>query len=500
MKELLRVEGISKSFGTVQALSKVSLDLHEGELVSIVGENGAGKSTLMNVITGIHQPDEGQILVEGQQLHMTSPLDAIRAGVAIVHQEMVNCPDITVAENIFMSAIVGSKAPFVDYRKLNREAAKLLANFEARISPTTLIGHLSVSEQQVVEIAKALSTNAKIIIFDEPTSSLTEDEVKRLFEIINKLRADGIGILYISHRMSEIFALSDRVVILRDGMHMDTLPIGALTEDLIVSKMTGRQLGDYCPPKAETIGGLILAVRDYCGEMFQHVDFTLREGEILGFSGLIGAGRSEVMKAMVGLLPSRSGEIELRGERYRFKHYAEALKAGVVYLTEDRKQEGLFLRMNIEENMSILNLPLISGRMFVKQKLQSLTAKTYSEKMNVKASGLQQLVGTLSGGNQQKVLIGNALSISPRIIILDEPTRGIDVGAKAEIYRILRDMAASGVGVIVVSSDLPEVIGLCDRVEVMYEGRLMGEVTGEDINEQSILQIASGLNGQRAAV
>lgn len=492
MKELLRVEGISKSFGTVQALSKVSLELYEGELVSIVGENGAGKSTLMNVITGIYQPDEGRIFVEGQEIHMNGPLDAIRAGVAIVHQEMVNCPDITVAENIFMSAIVGSKKPFVDFHKLNREAAKLLENFETRIEPTTLIGSLSVSEQQVVEIAKALSTNAKVIIFDEPTSSLTEDEVKRLFEIINRLRADGIGILYISHRMSEIFTLSDRVVILRDGVHMDTLPIEEVNEELIVSKMTGRQLGNYCPPKATDIGAPILEARDYSGDMFQNISFQLREGEILGFSGLIGAGRSEVMKAMVGLLPSRSGTLEVRGEKYRFKNYSEALKKGVVYLTEDRKQEGLFLRMNIESNMSILNLSRISGKMFVKKSLQSSEAKKYSEKMNVKASGLQQLVGTLSGGNQQKVLIGNALSIDPRIIILDEPTRGIDVGAKAEIYRILRDMAASGVGVIVVSSDLPEIIGLCDRVCVMYEGELMGEVTGEDINEQSILQIASG--------
>lgn len=500
MKELLRVEGISKSFGTVQALSKVSLNLYEGELVSIVGENGAGKSTLMNVITGIHQPDEGHIFVEGKEIRMNSPLDAIRAGVAIVHQEMVNCPDITVAENIFMSAIVGAKKQFVDFRELNQRAAKLLENFETKIEPTTLIGSLSVSEQQVVEIAKALSTNAKIIIFDEPTSSLTEDEVKRLFEIINRLRANGIGILYISHRMSEIFTLSDRVVILRDGVHMDTLPIGELNEELIVSKMTGRQLGNYCPPKAKVIGAPILEVKDYSGDMFHHISFQLREGEILGFSGLIGAGRSEVMKAMVGLLPSRTGSMEMCGKVYRFKNYSESLKEGIVYLTEDRKQEGVFLRMDIEANMSILNLPRISGKVFVKKNLQSGEAKKFSKKMNVKASSLRQLVGTLSGGNQQKVLIGNALSIDPRIIILDEPTRGIDVGAKAEIYRILRDMAASGVGVIVVSSDLPEIIGLCDRVCVMYEGNLMGEVTGSDINEQSILQIASGFQHKAKAV
>lgn len=493
MKELLRIENISKSFGTVQALSGVQLELYAGELVSVVGENGAGKSTLMNVITGIHKPDTGSVFVEEQSLEMRGPLDAISAGIAIVHQEMVNCPDITVAENIFMSQIVGAKKLFISYRELNHRAEELLRNFDSRITPQTLIGQLSVSEQQVVEIAKALSTNAKIIIFDEPTSSLTEDEVKRLFEIIRGLRAKNIGILYISHRMGEIFQLSDRVMILRDGRHMGTLPIGELTEEIIVSKMTGREIDGYCPPKARSIGNPILEANGYTGNMFRNVNFTLRQGEILGFSGLIGAGRSEVMKAMVGLLPSKSGCVSIDSKMHHFKNYAEAISQGVVYLTEDRKVEGLFLDMTIEENMSILNLPLISGRAFVKKKLQFLQAKTYSEKMNVRASGLEQIVGTLSGGNQQKVLIGNALSIAPRIIILDEPTRGIDVGAKAEIYRILRDMASSGVGVIVISSDLPEIIGLCDRVCVMYEGTLLGEVTGADINEQSILQIASGV-------
>jgi len=490
---LLSVKEISKSFGTVKALSKVNLDLYEGEVVSVVGENGAGKSTLMNIITGIHRPDEGCIFVEGQEKKFTGPLDAINAGISIVHQEMVNCPNITGAENIFMSSIVSSKSPFVNFRDIKKRAAALLANFDGHIDPSTKMGQLSLSEQQVVEIAKALSTNAKIIIFDEPTSSLTEDEVKRLFGIIRKLQENGIGILYISHRMSEIFELSDRVVILRDGTHVDTLPIGDLSEELIVSKMTGRAIGDYCPPKAETIGEIILEVSGYEGVMFKDISFSLYKNEILGFAGLIGAGRTEVMKAIVGLLPSKAGSIKLGGQTYRFNRYPQAIQKGVVYLTEDRKIEGLFLNMDIEQNMSILNLPHISGRVFVKKKLQLSESQKYSRAMNVKASSLQQKVGTLSGGNQQKVLIGNALSVNPQIIILDEPTRGIDVGAKAEIYRNLRQMAASGVGVIVISSDLPEVIGLCDRVCVMYEGKLCGEVTGEDINEHRILQIASGL-------
>ncbi len=492
-KQLLSVREVSKTFGAVKALTKVSLDLYEGEIVSIIGENGAGKSTLMNIITGIYQPDEGQIFVEGEQMQMQSPLDALAAGVAIVHQEMVNCPNITAAENIFISSIVASKNPFIHYRDLNQKAAALLQNFEGYIDPTAKMGSLSVSEQQVVEIAKALSTKAKFIIFDEPTSSLTEDEVARLFQIIRKLSSEGIGILYISHRMSEIFELSTRVVILRDGVHVDTLPIEGLTEDILVSKMTGRTLGDYCPPKASAVGDPLFEVEHYTGAMFKDVSFKLHQNEILGFAGLIGAGRSEVMKAVVGLMPSKKGSIKLGNERCRFKTYAKAVEKGVVYLTEDRKVEGLFLPMDIEQNMSILNLKRISGKFFVNKKRQVEQAEKFSRQMNVKASGLQQKVGTLSGGNQQKVLIGNALSVDPQIIILDEPTRGIDVGAKAEIYRNLRDMANAGVGVIVVSSDLPEVIGLCDRVCVMYEGQLRGEVTGDDINEQRILQIASGL-------
>ena len=495
--ELLRVENVRKSFGTVQALNGVSINLYEGELLSVVGENGAGKSTLMNLITGIHIPDEGRVFVEGKEIIMKSPLDAIDAGIAIVHQEMVNCPNITAAENIFISSIVGEKKAFLNYRELNRRAAAVLANFDGKIDPREKMGNLSVSEQQVVEIAKALSANARIIIFDEPTSSLTEDEVKRLFEIIAKLRANGIGILYISHRMSEIFSLSDRVVVLRDGIHVDTCPVSELTEESLVAKMTGRVVGDYFLPKSDAPGDVIFEAKNYSGDMFTNVSFALHKNEILGFAGLIGAGRSEVMKAIVGLLPSESGEVQIQGKRLRCKRYAQAVETGIVYLTEDRKQEGLFLEMDIEANMSILNLPLISGKFFVNKKKQTQEAAKYSKQMSVRASGLKQKVGTLSGGNQQKVLIGNALSVSPRIIIFDEPTRGIDVGAKSEIYRKLREMAKAGVGIIVVSSDLPEIIGLCDRVCVMYEGNLMGEVTGKDINEQKILEIASGI-GRKA--
>lgn len=493
-KEVLAVKNITKIFGTVKALSDVSLNLYEGEVLSIMGENGAGKSTLMNVITGIYQPDGGTVCVDGQEVKFSGPLDAIQKGISIVHQELVNCRDVTVAENIFMSSIVGDRNCFLNYKELNEKAEKLLKAFESGISPKEKMGNLSISEQQIVEIAKALSTKAKIIIFDEPTSSLAEDEVKKLFQIIKKLKEEGIAILYISHRMNEIFELSDRVVILKDGTYVDTLSIQGLTQDTIVRKMTGRAIGEYCPPKAEHIGDVIFEAVGYTGKRaFKDISFSLREGEILGFSGLVGAGRSEVMKAVVGLEPCKTGTVKMNGHEYHFNRYSQSLKKGIVYLTEDRKTEGLFLRMDIQKNMSILNLDRISGKVLVDSAKERNEAETYSQAMNVKSSGLKQLVGTLSGGNQQKVLIGNALSIEPKIIILDEPTRGVDVGAKAEIYRKLRNLAAAGVGIIVISSDLPEIIGLCDRVCVMYEGRLCGEVTGDNINEEKILQIASGL-------
>ena len=493
-KEVLAVKNITKTFGTVKALSDVSLTLHEGEVLSVIGENGAGKSTLMNVITGIYQPDRGQIAVNGQEVRFATPLDAIKNGISIVHQELVNCQNVTVAENIFMSSIIGGKEQILDYKNLNERAKKLLDVFDCEINPGEKMSRLSISEQQLVEIAKALSTDARIIIFDEPTSSLAEDEVKKLFRIIRRLKQDGIAVLYISHRMNEIFELSDRVIILKDGTYVDTLPIEGLTQDIMVRKMTGRAVGEYCPPKAEKIGRVIFEVEGYTRERaFEQIKFSLHEGEILGFSGLVGAGRSEVMKAITGIEPCRSGTVKIDGKTHHFNRYSQSLAEGIVYLTEDRKAEGLFLRMDIQKNMSILNLDSISGKVFVDPERERAEAEKYREVMNVKCSGLNQLIGTLSGGNQQKVLIGNALSIQPKIIILDEPTRGVDVGAKAEIYRQLRNLASSGVGIIIISSDLPEIIGLCDRVCVMYEGKLCKEVTGGDINEEKILQIASGL-------
>jgi ribose transport system ATP-binding protein len=492
--ETLSVQGISKSFGKVKALSNVHISLRAGEVMSVVGENGAGKTTLMNVITGVFPPDEGGIFIEGEKVVFQGPLDALEHGISIVHQEMVNCPNITVAENIFMTDIVASKDSFVNFRILNRKAATALEDFDVKIKPRTKMSRLSVSEQQIVEIAKALSINAKVLIFDEPTASLTEDEVEKLFKIINELKSKGVGILYISHRMDEIFELSDRITVLRDGLFIDTLITREVDRATVISKMIGRKLSEYCPPKSGQIGEPILEIRNFDRPgVFHDISFVLNKHEILGFSGLIGAGRSELMQSIVGLDRFKSGEIHFNGRKLQLRRYAQALNEGIVYLSEDRKGAGLFLRMDVMMNLTLLNLKAISGRMFVRKKEQISEALRYCERMDIKYSSLQQKVGILSGGNQQKIMIGKALSINPKLIIFDEPTRGIDVGSKAEIYRTLRSLADEGVGVIVISSELPEIIGLCDRVCVLYEGELCGEVKGTDINEQSILHIASGL-------
>lgn len=493
-KELLRVEHITKKFGKIQALKGVSMSVHEGEIISVVGENGAGKSTLMNVMTGIYQPTSGKIFLHGKETRFKSALDAIKNGICIVHQEIANCPDISVAENIFMSEIIEGKGHFVNYKKINEEARKLLAVFECKIQPEAKLSTLSISEQQIVEIAKALAMKPQVIIFDEPTSSLTKDETEKLIRIIFQLKEQGLGILYISHRMEEVFRLSDTELALRDGEYIDSKPIGEISNDWIISKITGRTIEGFYPPKSIESGPPVLEVHDFSDQKrFQNISFALKEKEILGFYGLVGAGRSELMRAVVGAAPKKSGTLKFKGNVVSFKNYKQAIDRGIIYLTEDRKKEGLFLKTSIESNMKILNLEQISSHLFVRDAFGAEEAKKYTKTMNVKCSGLDQVVGTLSGGNQQKIMIAKALSVNPQIIILDEPTRGIDVGAKTEIYQTIRNLADKGVGIIVVSSELPEIIGLCDKVCVMYEGRMVGEVRGEDINESTIIGLASNL-------
>lgn len=497
---VLELIGIDKSFGVTRALRGVDFNLRKGEIHALAGENGAGKSTLMKIIDGIHQPDAGEIKVHGRTTRIEDPLAAQQLGIGLVHQEIALCPDVSVAENISMPMLNASKRWFVNFREIRRIAREAIRPL-ADIDPDAKLYELSISNQQLVEIAKALTLNCDILIFDEPTAALTESESKVLFRIMQQLKAKGISIIYISHRMAEVFEQCDRITVLRDGQYVCTENIADTSPDEIVGRMVGRDLGELYPPKLSTPpedGEVLLDVRGLSDERrFHDISFRVHHGEIFGIAGLIGAGRSEVVKAICGLHKRTAGELTFLGERADIATYQDSVALGIVYLSEDRKEDGVFLDLPIAGNIAALNLEQVSRHGFVNRRLEHNQAAELAQRLNLKCGSLEHPVSSLSGGNQQKVAIAKMLSVKPRLVIMDEPTRGIDVGAKSEIHRLTRDLASQGVGVIVISSELPEVVGLCDRVMVMCEGRSNGIVDGDAINEDRIIRLASGL-GQAA--
>ncbi|MCP4398457.1 MAG: sugar ABC transporter ATP-binding protein [bacterium] len=499
---VLEAKGIDKSFPGTKALSEVNFQLRKDEIHALVGENGAGKSTLMNVIDGIHQPDAGEIFVNGKKVNIRNPLDAQRCGIGFVHQEIALCPDVTVAENVYMAAINASKNTFVNYKELYRKTAAVLEPLSP-IKADMNVGDLSISNQQVVEIAKALTLDCKILILDEPTAALTESETDALFTIMQALKTQGISMIYISHRMAEVFSQCDRVSILRDGYYIGTDNVAETRPEEVVSKMVGREIGDLYPSKmTDEIDDsqVLLEVRQLSnGGRFKDMNFKLYRGEILGLAGLVGAGRSEVIKAICGLYPKESGQVFFNGGVLNIRSYEDAIEKGIVYLTEDRKGEGIFLDMSIKNNISAMDIHQVSSKGLVDKKKEESQANDMADKLKVKYNTISQDASSLSGGNQQKVLIAKLLSVNPSIILMDEPTRGIDVGAKSEIHRLLRELAGQGIGVIMISSELPEVIGMCDRVLVMHEGEQSGILTGNDITEEKIIHLASGLRVPTAA-
>ena len=494
---ILEVRNISKRFPGTQALDDVSLTLQPGSIHAVVGENGAGKSTLMNIIAGVYTPDRGALLFDGREARFSSPYAAQKLGVGFVHQEIALCQHLSVAENIFMSTINDAGRVVVPMREYARRSAELLSAFGAAIDPRQRVSNLSISQQQVVEIAKALSMNCRVIILDEPTAALTEAETEALFTIVKRLRDSGIGILYISHRMREVFENCDTVTILRDGRHIDTVRTAETTPSAVVDKMVGRAMSDLYPRKLAAPpeeGEVLLDVRDLAsGEDFSGVSFRLHRGEILGFFGLTGAGRSEIAKTICGLQKQTRGEVRLHGKPLKAGSYGEAIASGLVYLTEDRKTEGLFLQMSLKHNISALDLRSVAPGGLVDPRRESARAEQYRELLAIRATGVQQKAWSLSGGNQQKVLIAKLLSVKPRILFMDEPTRGIDVGAKSEIHRLLRDLASQGIGVVMISSELPEVIGVCDRVLVMHRGAARAVIQGGALTEEAVIRSASGL-------
>lgn len=492
---ILNMTNIHKAFGPVRALRSAAFELRRGEIHALAGENGAGKSTLMHIIDGILQPDGGEILLDGKPVKISSPNAANRLGIGFVHQEIALCPEISVAENMFMSETGQSKSWFMNYRDLGKRAATILKEI-GDIDPASRAGDLSISQQQIVEIAKALTLDCRILILDEPTAALTETEAQTLFRIMHRLAERGIAIIYISHRMAEIFEHCDRITVMRDGCHIRTENISEISPEEVVNSMVGRVLDKLYPPKLaeeEKSSDVILSVRGLNeGKRVFDVDFDLRRGEILGLAGLIGAGRSEIVRAVCRLEGKPKGEVTLRGRPLRLNDYRDSIREGLVYLSEDRKGDGLFLNMSIAANVSALDVGRISNGMgFIERRKEMKRADELGRRLKLRANSVGDAVSTLSGGNQQKVALAKMLSVEPQVVFLDEPTRGVDVGAKAEIHRQIRELAREGVGVIVISSELPELIGVSDRVLVVREGRIAGEVEGENMTEETIMQLAS---------
>jgi ribose transport system ATP-binding protein len=476
----------------VRALRNGSFELRAGEIHALAGENGAGKSTMMNIIDGILQPDSGSIRIDGKPVRIDSPAAAQRLGIGFVHQEIALCADISVAENIFMAETAQSRRRLMGGADLIARAAEVLAPL-AEIDPRLPAGRLSISQQQLVEIAKALTLDCRILILDEPTAALTEHEAQKLFGIMRRLADRGMGIIYISHRMAEIFQNCDRVTVMRDGQHIRTDRAADITPADVVNAMVGRQLDALYPPKlAGQRGDEIFRVSNLTDQRFRDVSFAIHKGEILGFAGLIGAGRSEIARGVTRLEGNARGEVRLNGEMVVLSDYADCIARGIVYLSEDRKGDGVFLDLSIAANVAALDLSRIAGRGgVIDGQRETDQALRIGATLKLKASSMAHRVASLSGGNQQKVALAKLLAVEPKVIFLDEPTRGVDVGAKAEIHTILRGLAENGVGVAVISSEMPELIGLCDRVLVVSEGRISGELSGDDLTETNIMTLAA---------
>lgn len=488
----LEAEGISKFFPGVKALNNVSLRVRPGTVHALMGENGAGKSTLMKCLIGIYRPDHGVIRIKGETVQFQDTLDALRAGISMIHQELNLVPWMTVAENIWLGR-EPVKFGLVDHRQLNQQTQALLSKLNIRLPADRMVGELSIASQQMVEIAKAVSWNADVVIMDEPTSALTEGEVGHLFTIIRDLRAQGKAIVYISHKMDEIFTITDEVSVFRDGSWVGSDRTDSYTRQSLITQMVGRELTQLFPKFNNAIGEEVLTVRHLSRQdAFEDVSFSVRRGEILGVAGLVGAGRSEVMETLFGMAQADSGEVLIDGVPVIIDSPATAIEKGMAFLTEDRKKSGLFLVLSVLENMSIVNMPEYSSKGgFVSHVQMAQDCMEQIRRLNIKTPTMDQIINNLSGGNQQKVLIARWLLAQPKILILDEPTRGIDVGAKAEIYRLISELANRGVAVIMVSSELPEILGMSDRVMVMHEGRITGILNKEEADQETIMSLAS---------
>jgi ribose transport system ATP-binding protein len=490
---LLSMRGIVKSFPGVRALRGVDLELHSGEVLALVGENGAGKSTLIKVLAGAILPDAGEIRLHDRAAHFANPLDARRAGIAVIYQEFNLAPTLTAIENIFLGQ-EPARAGFVRRSEERRRAADLFARLGVSVATDTPCRELTVAQQQLVEIARALALDARIVVMDEPSATLTPQEVERLFGIIRDLRTRGIGIIYVSHRLEEIFAIADRVLVMRDGAAIDCRPIGEATREELIRLMVGRRLEEEFPKRQVQIGSPRLVVRGLArGRKVRDVSFSIRRGEVVGLTGLVGAGRTETARLIFGADRKEAGDIELDGRRLDIRSPRDAIRAGIALLTEDRKGQGLVLAQSVRDNFALPNLDRFSLLGFVRRRGERQALARRIEALRIRLADPEQPVGNLSGGNQQKVVLAKWLDRNCEVLLFDEPTRGIDVGAKVEIYRLINELAASGRAILLISSELPEVLGMSDRVLVMHEGRLTGEITQVDrATQEDIMRLAVG--------
>ncbi|MCQ4210192.1 sugar ABC transporter ATP-binding protein [Streptomyces longispororuber] len=487
--ELLRIEGIRKTFPGVVALDSVDFDLRRGEVHVLLGENGAGKSTLIKMLSGAYTPDEGRITVGGEQVRIHGAQDAERLGIATIYQEFNLVPDLTVAENIFLGR-QPRRFGLIDRKKMESDAEALLARVGVNVSPRARVRELGIARLQMVEIAKALSLDARVLIMDEPTAVLTSEEVEKLFAIVRALREDGVGVVFITHHLEEIAALGDRVTVIRDGRSVGQVP-ASTPEDELVRLMVGRSIEQQYPRERPDTGGALLKVEGLTRDgVFHDVSFEVRAGEVVGIAGLVGAGRTEVVRAVFGADPYDRGSVEVAGTALPRHDVIAAMAAGVGLVPEDRKGQGLVLDQSVEENLGLVTMRAATRGGFVDRRGQHTAAERIASQLGVRMAGLGQHVRTLSGGNQQKVVIGKWLLADIKVLILDEPTRGIDVGAKVEIYQLVNELTAAGHAVLMISSDLPEVLGMSDRVLVMAQGRIAGELAAEDATQDSVMALA----------
>lgn len=492
---ILQLAGINKRFPGVHALKDVQFAMRRGEVHALLGENGAGKSTLIKIISGVYKPDTGDLQLDGQPVRFNNPREAQTRGIATMYQELGLYPELSVAENIFMGHAPRNRYRMVDWQAMENRARELLAELNIDdLDVRRKVGTLNVGNRQRVEIAKALSLNARILIMDEPTAALTESDVERLFGIVRLLRERGVGIVYISHRLQEVFQLADRVTVLRDGQYIGTQPVAETTESQLIGMMVGRTIDNLFPKMPAQIKDVVLEVRHLNrGSLTRDISFQVRAGEIVGIAGLVGSGRSETAQVIFGILPAESGEIFLDGKKVTIQRPADAVKHGIAYVPEDRGLQGLVRAMTLRENNSMSILKQIANGGFIQQRKERQLAKAAIDQLSIRAYSTEQIVNKLSGGNQQKIVVSKWLASNPRVLMMDEPTRGVDVGAKSEIHRLMSELAAAqGIAILMISSELPEILGMSDRVLVMREGRIVAEFSRAEASQEKIAAVMMG--------